>query len=91
MSQHVRMDRERHFRPLAQARNQGMEALWRHRATPLSGEDMRPRRLLALKTSQSANFIALHWMHARRPPLGPANVQAPGGQFDLMPLEVAQL
>ena len=34
---------------------------------------------------QRAYFVALHWMHTRRPPLGPANVKAPGSQLDLMP------
>jgi hypothetical protein len=48
MSQHVWMDGKWHFRPLAQPRDQRVEAFRRHRATALGGNDVRPSRLLAL-------------------------------------------
>src|SRR5262245_53626074 len=89
MSQHVRVDREWHFRPLAQPRDQRMEAFRSHRATSLSGEDVPPWRLLALQTPQGAYLITLHRMHARRPTLSPADMQTPRRQLDLMPLQIA--
>jgi hypothetical protein len=52
------------FSPARQARDQSVKAFRGHRATPLSGKDMRPGWLLALQTPQSADFIALHGMLA---------------------------
>jgi len=46
--QHVGMDREGHAGPLAEALDQGMEALRRHRRAALGNEDVRAWRLLAL-------------------------------------------
>ncbi len=48
MPQHVGMDREGHAGPLAEALDQSMEALRRHRRAALGNEDVRAWRLLAL-------------------------------------------
>ena len=52
--QHVRVNRERHSRALADAMHRGVETLGRHRTTALGREHMRGRLLLALQTAQSA-------------------------------------
>src|SRR5437016_5291483 len=83
--QHVRVDRERHAGPLTEARDERMEALWRHRAAALRGEHVRPGGgLLALQAAQGPDLIALHRVHARRSPLAPAHMQATGPELDLV-------
>ena len=77
MPQHVGMDRKGHARTLAEPRNERVEALGRHRPTPLSREHMRPWRLLALKTPECAELIPLDRMHARRSSFGAADVETP--------------
>ena len=52
---------------------------------------MRTRRLLTLKTTQRTQFVALDWMNARGPSLGPADMQTPGGELGLVPLQIAHL
>jgi hypothetical protein len=47
--------------------------------------------LLTLQAPQSADFVALHRMDARGAVLGPTDVQAASIEFDLMPLQIAQL
>src|SRR6266487_1382553 len=52
---------------------------------------MRRCLLLPLQTPQRADFVALHRVYGRRAALAPADVQTAGIQFDLMPLEIADL
>jgi hypothetical protein len=52
---------------------------------------VRRRPLLTLQAPQGAQLIALKRMDAGRAALGPTDVQAPRGEFDLVPLQVAQL
>ena len=52
---------------------------------------MRGCRLLPLQAPEGAYLVALKGMDARRPILRPADVQAPRGQLNLVPLEIAQL
>src|SRR5262249_43311348 len=40
---------------------------------------------------QSADLVTLHGMHARRPLLASADVQAAGSKLDLVPLQIADL
>src|SRR5262245_50862698 len=91
MAKHVWVDREGHASTLADAPEQGIEALGRHRSTSLGREYMRGWLLLTLQAAQSAQLVALQRMHTRRPVLDPAYVQADRGQLDLMPLHIAQL
>ena len=86
MPQHVRVDWESHSGPLAEPRDQGMEALGGHRAAALGGEHVRPRRLFALQAPQCPYLVALYRMNRRRATLGPPDVEAPGAEFDLVPL-----
>ena len=84
--QHVRVDGEWHLCPLAQPRKR-VKTLGRHRATPLSGKDMRPLRCRRRRARISSPCIGCT---LGVPPLGPANVEASGRQLDLMPLQIAQ-
>jgi hypothetical protein len=58
---------------------------------PRSDENVRGSSLLTLETPQSAYFVALQWMNAWGAALGPADVHAACPQFNLVPLQVAQL
>jgi hypothetical protein len=66
VAQHVRMDREGHSSSLAEALDQGMEALRRHGRTTLRDEHVRARRLFALQPTQRPQLIALQWMDRGR-------------------------
>ncbi len=89
VAQHVRMDRKRHPGALAEAYDQCVEALGRHGAAALGNEDVRSGRLLPLQTAQSTDLVTLDRMHAWCAPLTPADVQAPGIELDLVPLQIA--
>jgi hypothetical protein len=84
-AQHVRVDGKGHASTLADAAEEGIEALGRHGSTALGREHVRGWLLLTLQT-QCVQLIALQRMDARRPVLDPAHVQAASGQLDLMPL-----
>jgi hypothetical protein len=71
MAQHVGMDREWHAGSLADALDEGMEALGRHRRTALGHEHVRAGRLFSLKAAQSPQLIALEGMDARCAALAP--------------------
>jgi len=47
---------------------------------------VRPRRLFALQAPQCPYLVALYRMNRRRATLGPPDVEAPGAEFDLVPL-----
>jgi hypothetical protein len=64
VSEHVWVDRKRHPGPLAEARDQCVEALGRHRAAALGREHIRARWLFALQTAQGTELITLDRMHA---------------------------
>ncbi len=78
LPEHVRVDRKRHPGALAEARDQCVEALGRHRAAALGNERMRVRRLFALRTAQGSDLVTLARMNAWRAWLTPADVQAAG-------------
>src|SRR5262245_47527871 len=86
VAEHVRLDRKGHASALTDPAEQGIEALGRHRSTPLGREHVRGRLLLTLQAAQSAQLVALKRMDARRAILDPAHMQAAIGQLDLMPL-----
>jgi hypothetical protein len=90
-AQHVRVDGKGQASTLADAAEQGIEALGRHGSTALGREHVRGWLLLTLQTPYCVQLIALQRMDARRPVLDPAHVQAASGQLDLMPLQIAQL
>ena len=87
--EHVRVDRKGHAGALAEACDQSMKTLGRHRAAALGSEHARARRLLTLQPAQSTDLITLDWMDAWCASLTPADVQAPGIEFDLVPLQIA--
>jgi hypothetical protein len=62
MAKHVGVDHEGHAGPLAEALDQGMEALRRHRRATLRDEHVRARRLSALQPAQRPQFVALERM-----------------------------
>jgi hypothetical protein len=68
-----------------------VEALGRDRATTLGTEDVGTRRLLPLQAAECPKLVALDWVDAWRSPLASANVEPPGIEFDLMPLQIADL
>ena len=68
-----------------------MEALRRDLATSLRTKYVRVGRLLPLQAAQRPQFVALNRVNARRPSFAASNVQAPGIQLDLMPLQIADL
>jgi hypothetical protein len=63
----VRVNRERHISTLADAPEQRVEALRRHRPATLCRKHVRRWLLVTLQAPQRADFVALEWMHARRP------------------------
>jgi hypothetical protein len=60
-----------------------------HRAPALGSEDVRSGRLLTLQTAQGTDVVTLDWMHAWCASLTPADMQAAGIEFDLVPLQIA--
>jgi hypothetical protein len=47
------------------------------------------RWILSSQLTEGSHFIAANWMHARRPFLNAADMQATFGKLDLIPLQVA--
>jgi hypothetical protein len=76
---------------LAQPDHQGVEALRRDWATSLRTKYVGVGRLLPLQTTERPQLVALDRVNARRSSFAAPNVQAPGIQLDLMPLQVADL
>jgi hypothetical protein len=87
--EHVRVDRKRHAGALAEPGDQCVEDLGRHRATALGRERVRARRFLALQTAQGTALVTLYWMDAWCASLTSADMQAPGNELDLVPLQIA--
>src|SRR5262249_25737407 len=91
VAEHVGVDGEGHPGALTQARNQRVEAFRRDRAAALRAERVRAGRLLALEPAQRPQLVALDRMDTRCPSLRSADMQAPGIELDLVPLQVADL
>jgi hypothetical protein len=72
--EHVRVDREGHLGPRADAPEQRVEGLRRHRPTALGHEHVQGLPLLALQAPQSADFVPLQGMDAGRALLRSADV-----------------
>jgi len=87
--EHVRVDRKRHSGALAEARNQCVETLGRHRTAALGSEHMRAGWLFALLPAQGADLVTLDWMDAWCASLTLADVQASGIELDLVPFQIA--
>jgi hypothetical protein len=85
LAQHVRMDRERHLGSHAEALDQLLEAIRRHRCSPLADEHVASWLLLALQTAQRPQLGAGQRVNARQPVLRPGNVQAAVNEIDLLP------
>jgi hypothetical protein len=91
VTRHVRMDWKWHASALAEARDQRVKSLGRHRAAALGSKYMRARRLFALHAAQGADLVTLARMDATRSALAASDMQSAGGKFDLVPLKIAQL
>ncbi len=87
--EHVRVDRKGHAGALAEACDQSMKTLGRHRAAALGSEHVRARRLLALQPAQGADLVTLDWVDAWCASFTPADVQASGIELDLVPFQIA--
>ena len=70
LAQHVRMDRERHLGSHAEALDQLLEAIRRHRCSPLADEHVASWLLLALQTAQrpQLGFASMIVGSATEPP-----------------------
>src|SRR5262249_1920807 len=86
MAQHVRVDREGHLGGLPDALDEAVEA---NRA--LGNEDVGILRVLAAQLAESSHLVTPDWVHTGDSVLDPVNVKAALGQFDLLPLQVADL
>ena len=91
MAEHVGVDRKGYAGALTEARNQRVEALRRDRTATLRAQHLGAGRLLALQPTKRPQLVALDWMDARRPALASPHMQPPGGELDLMPLQIADL
>ena len=60
--EHVRVNRKRHPGALAEACDQCVEALGRHRAAALGSEHLRARWLFALQPAQGTDLVTLDRM-----------------------------
>ena len=66
-----------------------MEALGRNRTASFRSKDIRAGRLFALQAAQGTDLVISDWMDARGASLASADVQAPGIELDLVPLQIA--
>ena len=85
------MDEEREFRSRARPRNHALISGYGQRRAALRDEDVWGRWSFAQKLAQRAAFPRRYRMHAGIPALGPAYMQAPGGEVDVVPAQCHQL
>ena len=91
MAKHVRVDREWHLGSLADALDQAVEADGADWPAALGNEHVGVLRVLASKLAERPHLVTADRMYAGNPVLDTVNVQADLGQFDLLPLQVADL
>ena len=91
MPQHVGMHEEREFRSYARPGNHALISGYGQRRATLRDEDVWGRWCFAQELAQRAAFPRRYWMHAGIPALGPAYMQAPGGEVDVVPAQCHQL
>src|SRR5262245_14260381 len=91
VAEHVGMDGEWHLRRLPEPRNHPAEGNRAHGRSPLAQEQVTAWLLLALKSTQGAQFGAGERVDRGYAALEPGNVQSGMGKIDLLPAEGAQL
>jgi hypothetical protein len=91
MPQHVRMHEEREFRRHARPGNHALISSYGQRRATLRDEDVWRRWGFAQELAQRAAFPRRYRMHAGIAALGPAYMQAPGGEVDVVPAQCHQL
>src|SRR5262249_16285796 len=91
MAKHVRMDREWHLGGLPKALHEPVETDGTDWPAPLGNEYVGLCRVIAAYLAHRPHRVTPDWVHAGDPILDPVNVQAALGQFDLVPLQVADL
>src|SRR6516165_2765558 len=89
--QHVGMHEEREFRSHARPGNHALISGYGQRRATLRDEDVWRRWGFAQELAQRAAFPRRYRMHAGIPALGPAYMQAPGGEVDIVPAQCHQL
>src|SRR5215472_2757513 len=91
MPQHVGMHEESKFRSHARPGNHALISGCGQRRATLRDEDVWGRWSFAQELAQRAAFPRRYRMHAGIPALGPAYMQAAGGQIDVVPAQRHQL
>jgi hypothetical protein len=91
MPQHVGMHEEREFRSRTHPGNHALISGYGQRRATLRDEDVWGRWDFAQELAQRAAFPRRYRMHAGVPALGPADMQAPGGEVDVVPAQCHQL
>src|SRR5215813_7027121 len=91
MPQHVGMHEEGEFRSHASPGNHALISGYGQRRAALRDEDVWGGWGFAQELAQRAAFPRRYRMHAGIPPLGPAYMQAPGGEVDVVPAQCHQL
>src|SRR5215471_10023738 len=91
MPQHVGMHEEREFRSYARPGNHALISGCGQRRVALRDEDVWGRCGFAQELAQRAAFPRRYWMHAGIPALGPAYMQAPSSEVDVVPAQCHQL
>src|SRR5690348_14154180 len=91
MPQHMGMHEEREFHRHPRPGNHALISGYGQRRVTLRDEDVWGRWSFALELAQRAGFPRRYRMHAGVPALGPANMQAPGGEVDVVPAQCHQL
>jgi hypothetical protein len=89
VTQHVRVDFERHFSGLTEPFHEPMEAEGTDWPTTLRNEHESVCRVLAPEPAQGSDLVPANWVYAGGPVLDPVDVQATLIKLDLMPLQVA--
>src|SRR6516164_6784822 len=87
MPQHVGMHEEGEFRSHARPGNHALISGCRQRRATLRDEDVWGGWGFAQELAQRAAFPRRYRMHAGIPALGPAYMQAPGGEVDVVPAQ----
>src|SRR5690348_4098696 len=85
------MHEEREFRSHPRPGNHALIPGYGQRRAALRDEDVWGRWGVAQELAQRAAFPRRYRMHAGIPALGPANMQAPGGELDVVPAQCHQL
>src|SRR5215472_1589756 len=91
MPQHVGMHEEGEFRSHARPGNHALISGDGQRRATLRDEDVWGRWSFAQELAQRAAFPRRYRMHAGIPALGPAYMQAPSGEVDVVPAQRHQL